>query len=387
MSIILMIIVVLVFLLLFTFYGLRKQEEYNEKKVITTGSVGSELYDYYLDIIEYVTTGYYDEAKKLLKEVVEKNPDEYPAYLLLSYILRRQNNPEKALSIDKTIYANETLSNRGKKAILKSLLIDYVESGMYKTALKTIENKDKSFKNDFFILELSKDVSYKLGNYEKALEYNKMLLDLKNIKDKSEIGYIAADMAYEALEKGKIKVAEQLIKKGKKYNKDCERLYLVSAEIEYKKNNFSKAKKKIKDALSINIDIIDYIDNLILKIYKNNYDEIIDDFSRLLKNNLHNPYIHIFMSRIYKENNNIDEAIEELHEAILYKPESHYILLLMLDMYIEKGDWDKVVEIKDELKELESDRKYECKKCGSIYHSPTWYCDECKSWGEVVVKL
>src|SRR6056297_686814 len=160
MNYLLLIAIIFAFILLFIFYGLRKEEEYNEKKVTGLKRVGSELYDYYLDIIEYVTTGYYEDAKKLLKEVVDKNPDEYPAYLLLSYILRRQGMPEKALNIDKTIYANETLSKRGKFAILKSLLVDYTENGMFKTALRTIEQNKDAFKSDEFLLSLAKDVSY-----------------------------------------------------------------------------------------------------------------------------------------------------------------------------------------------------------------------------------
>ncbi len=387
MSYLLLVAIIVAFVLLFIFYGLRKQEEYNEKKVVKDKRVGSELYDYYLDIIEYVTTGYYEDAKKLLKEVVDKNPDEYPAYLLLSYILRRQGMPEKALNIDKTIYANETLSKRGKFAILKSLLVDYTENGMFKTALRTIEQNKDAFKSDEFLLSLAKDVSYRLGDFEKALEYNKKLLDFNNIKDHSELGYIAADMAQQALEKEKYELTANLIKKGKKYNKECESIYIAEALLKYENDKISKAKNLLMKALDINPDTVDHIKRYILDIYAQNYDELIRDLKKVVKNNLYNPHIHIFLAKIYRRNENLDEAIEELHEAILYKPESHYILLLMLDIYIEMGDWEKVVEMKEELKDLESDRKYICKECGKNYHEPTWYCDNCKSWGKVVVKL
>jgi lipopolysaccharide biosynthesis regulator YciM len=295
--------------------------------------------------------------------------------------------PEKALNIDKTIYANEKLSKRGKFAILKSLLVDYVENGMYKTALNAIENNQRAFKNDEFLLSLAKDVSYRLGDFEKALGYNKKLLDLKNIKDHSELGYIAANMAQQALENEKYDIVKNLIKKGKKFNKNCESIYLAEAKLNYEQDNLSKAKSLFMKALNINPDIIDYISDDILNVYAQNYDDLIKDLNKVVKNNLYNPYIHIFLAKIYKKNENLEEAIEELHEAILYKPESHYILLLMLDVYIEMGDWEKVVEMKEEMKDLESSRKFVCKECGKRYHELTWYCDNCKSWGKVVTKL
>ena len=387
MNYLLLIAIIFAFILLFIFYGLRKEEEYNEKKVTGLKRVGSELYDYYLDIIEYVTTGYYKDAKKLLKEVVDKNPDEYPAYILLSYILRQEGTPEKALSIDKTIYANESLTKRGKTAILKSLLMDYMGNGMYKTALNTLEENEKDLRKDEFFLNLAKEVSYKLGDYEKALEYNKNLLDKNKVKDKSELGYIAAEMALEAINKQNFDTAENLIKKGKKYNDSCERIFIVESILQEKKGNSKKAQKLIMKSIDLNPKIIDFIENQIYNLYQNNYDKIIKDLNKIVDKNLYNPYIHVFLSNLYRYNEEYENAIEELHEAILYKPESHFILLMMLDIYIDMGNWEKVAEIKDELKKLEEEKQYVCENCGRIYHQKTWYCDNCREWGSVAVKL
>ena len=384
MHILLLIAFLFVAVIVFVFYGMRKSEESVEKKL--PENLQSRYYDYYLDAIEYVTTGFYDDAVSTLKEIIDKNPDEYPAYLLTSYILRKQGKIEKALNIDKTLYANKELSKRGKMAILKSLLIDYNENGMYKTVLKTIET-ELNDTNDIFILRLAKETAYKLGNYEKAFECGENLLKAKGEKGREELAYIAADLAETALSKNDITAAEKLLKKGEKINSNCERLIAVRAGILYAKGDIASARKKYIELFSKFPDTINHYGEKFLSLYEEPYDKFFKAFKPVVEKNISNVYLHFFLSRVYKKVKRLEDALEELVESILYEPNSRYILLLMLDIYIEMGNWEKVKEIKDELKDLEAERTYVCKHCGKEHDSLLWYCDGCGKWGTIVVKL
>jgi lipopolysaccharide biosynthesis regulator YciM len=380
--------IIVVGVVLFVFYGMKREEEKNEKRVAKHRLSRNLINDYYLDIIEYVTTQFYEKAGVTLRELIDKNPDEYPAYLILSYILRKQGKADKALQVDKTIFANKTaLSRRGLKAIEKSLLIDYMENGMYKTALKTIEEDEKEFAGDEFIYALGRDIAYKLGQFEKALYYADRLLDMRKIKDKSELGYIAADMAEGALFRHEFDGAARLIKEGKKYNKGCERLYYLEGYYYYLKGDKEKGRHLFIKALEMKPGTIFHVKDYLREIFEEDDTAIEAAVAPVLKKHAENAPLHVFYSMILKNLGRYSEAIEELLEAILYQPDSRYILFLMLDLYIENENWEKVKEIRDELRGLETKRSFFCTQCGAETDKMTWHCDSCGKWGEITVHL
>ncbi len=371
--------------LIAVFSYIKRSEEETENKVIKK-NLGT-MSDYYLDVIEHVTTGYYEEAVNVLRELINKNPDDYPAYLIYSFILRRQGKIEKALSINKTLLATRSLSERGRLAVLKSLLMDYHENGMYKTALKTIEDEGKKLTKDEFVLKLARDMEYNLKEYDKALDYNKRLLDVQKKSNKKELGYVAAAMARDALRKDDLVTAEKLIKQGKSFNRDCERLYYAESILCEKKGEPKAARELMMQVLMIKPSFADRFEDAVLHLYESDLATLVKDMQPVIKKHISNPHVHILMSTIYYRKNLKNEALEELIEAILYEPNSRYILLMMLDLYIEMEQWDKVKEIKDELKTLESERAYICTNCGTIYEKKTWHCIKCDSWGTAVTKL
>lgn len=388
MNLLLIGAVVVVGGLLFIFYGLKKDEERNERRAGRDRLSRSLINDYYLDIIEYVTTQFYEKAGKTLRELIDKNPDEYPAYLILSYILRKEGKADKALQVDKTIFADKTaLSARGRKAIQKSLIIDYIENGMYKTALKSIEEGEGDFRGDELIYALGRDVSYKMGHFDKALYYADLLLETRKIKDKSELGYIAADMAKDALIKKELDTAARLIKEGKKFNKECERLYYLEGYLLYVKGNVDKGRQTFMKALDMNPGTVFHVKEHMMEIFSSDYDAIQKAVAPILKKHHENAPLHIFYSDVLKQLGRYQEAVEELLEAILYQPDSRYILFLMLDLYIEMGNWEKVKEIRDELKGLEAKRSFVCLHCGTQTEKMAWHCDTCGHWGEITVYL
>ncbi|HPE29246.1 MAG TPA: hypothetical protein PLJ93_02725 [Candidatus Mcinerneyibacteriales bacterium] len=388
MNLLLIGAVVVVGGLLFIFYGLKKDEERNERRAGRDKLSRSLINDYYLDIIEYVTTQFYEKAGKTLRELIDKNPDEYPAYLILSYILRKQGKADKALQVDKTIFADKTaLSTRGRKAIQKSLIIDYIENGMYKTALKSIEEGETEFKGDELIYMLGRDVAYKLGFFDKALYYADRLLETQKIRDKSELGYIAADMAKDALIKKDSEAAARLIKEGKKYNKECERLYYLEGYLLYLNGNIDKGRQVFMKAVEMNPGTVFHVKEHMLDVFSHDYDAIQKAVAPILKNHHENAPLHVFYSDVLKQLGRYQEAVDELLEAVLYQPDSRYILFLMLDLYIEMGNWDKVKEIRDELKGLEAKRSFICSHCGTQTEKMAWHCDSCGHWGEITVYL
>ncbi len=375
----------LVVALFAAFSYVKRSEEESEKKFVkkTLGAMS----DYYLDVIEHVTTGYFDEATAVLKELINKSPDDFPAYLIYSFILRRQGKVEKALNINKTLFATRSLSERGRLAVLKSLLMDYHENGMYKTALKTIDDEGKKLHKDAFVLKLGRDMAYEIHEYDKALLFNKRLLDVQKKRNKRELGFLAAAMAREALRKDDIVTAEKLLSQGKTLCRECERLDYTEALLYEKKGDIHHARKAILRAITLKPSFVDRFEDTLLRVYESDHALLIEDFQPLVQKHLSEPRMHIVMSKIYYAKKRMNDALEELIEAILYEPNSHTILLMMLDLYIETEQWAKVKEIKDELKTLELVTAYVCTNCGAYHEKKTWHCTACDSWGTTVTRL
>lgn len=371
---------------LFAVFGYLKRTEEQTERLTVKKSFGI-MSDYYLDVIEYVTTGYYDEAVTVLKELISKSPDDFPAYLIYSFILRRQGQVEKALNINKTLLATRALSERGRLAVLKSLLMDYHENGMFKTALKTIEDEGKKLNNDAFVLKLARDMAYGLHDYDTALQYNKRLLTVKKKRSKRELCYVASAMAREALRKDDILSAEKLLAQARSFNKDCERMYYTESLLYEKKNDIKRAREAVLNAIDSKPAFADRFQSTLMRLYASDYAKLIIDFKPILEKHLSEPRIHIVMSAVYYAKRQLNDALEELIEAILYEPKSRAILLLMLDLYIETEQWEKVKEIKDELKTLEDESAYVCTQCGTQYMKKSWHCTVCDAWGTTVSRL
>lgn len=382
---IIFIFALLIVALFAVFSYVKRSEEVTER--LTVKKSFGVMSDYYLDVIEYVTTGYYNEAVTVLKELIQKSPDDFPAYLIYSFILRRQGQVEKALNINKTLLATRALSERGRLAVLKSLLMDYHDNGMFKTALKTIEDEGKKLNSDAFVLKLARDMAYSLHEYDKALQYNKRLLTVQKKRSKRELCYLASAMAREALRKDDIIAAEKLLAQAKSFNKDCERMYYTESLLFEKKNDIKRAREAVLHAIDAKPAFADRFQSTLMRVYASDYAQLLKDFQPIVTRHLSEPRIHMVMSAVYYAKNRLHDALEELIEAILYEPNSRVILLRMLDLYIETEQWEKVKEIKDELTNLEEEAAYVCTQCGTQYSKKTWHCTVCDAWGTTVTRL
>ncbi len=269
---------------------------------------------------------------------------------------------------------DKTFDNLNKlpEELKKYALLDYYyETKQFENIIKIADDilNDSDFKN-IELLEKIKNAYINLKNFDKAIEIQNRINKISKSKsDSPEIYYLKAK------ETKNIKDIEDLIKKFPKFSGG----YYLKYEIE---NNISALKDGYKKTLDVGF--IYELMKLYLKDKENK------ELEKLILKLNSNDEAKIFHSILHFLKGNLDEAKKiatNLFQQDKFKPLA--AIILAETSYKTEGELKDSTEYFKKAFNLEklNFAKYICKNCKSEFDNWIDYCENCKSFDSIKLKI
>ena len=322
-----------------------------------------------------------EHALKKLQEAVFENSDNVEAYIRLAELLRKRNEPLKALQIHKYLLARRGLSRKTLNKIQIQTVMDYIELKAYQKATDILKKLLK--------YEPQNEQYYKflLLNYEKsslwneAIETFRKMVKLFNYPKENQLNYDVF-AAYEANKKGDKDWAEKILKRVLKIQPDNIPALIFTGDINYSTGNIDEAIRLYKKIISIDSESGYIIFPRLMKAYyeKGEFEKIEETYKGVLENIPEDNKTTIALADFYQKMGRLSEAHELLKNGVETNPDSidMNLILLLTELELEKSN---AVSILRHIIDIYSKKElYECNRCGAVSKEYIIRCPKCGEW-------
>ncbi len=269
-------------------------------------------YDKISKMIEY---GYYDDADKILENVISGNPKNIKAKALWVISLAKQS---------KLAPAQKELNNLLKK---------YPNNADLYYAQGVVYYQRTSSSNMLYRNKAQKLINDAMAEFKKAIS-----LDKKNAKAYNAAGVIS-------IKSGKAKEAASYFKKALEVDKTYSLAIDNLGTIDLYNGKLDDAEKKFKKSLTYNTQNTTAMYHLAqIAMQKQDYAKALIYLNNALYLNSNSPAIYNLMGKAYLEQRNEAAAINAFKQSIEVKPEFTLSYLDLANIYEKRGDNEFAIE-------------------------------------------
>ena len=341
----------------------------------------------YLKGLNYVLNEQQDKAIDLFIRMLEVDSDTVETHLALGYLFRRRGEVDRAIRIHQNLIARPTLSEDQRSLALLELGMDYMRSGLLDRAESLFKELVNSRRYGVQAYKELLDIYQQEKDWHEAVEVARHLQSINRDDLSHQIAQFYCELAEQSLTRGKLKDANQYIRKALNTDPDCVRASLLEAEAESRENNFRLALKSYK---RIEKQDSDYLPEVIAPIMQC-YREMgkLDDGRKYLQD-IVNRYDGItpllYLTRIIEETRGEKEAIKFISKELKRRPSVRGVdklveyVLGMADGEIREN-LQTIKEMTGKL--LTNSPVYRCQHCGFDAKLMHWHCPSCKQWSTI----
>lgn len=331
----------------------------------------------YLKGLEAIIEGDKDEAIKLFREVLERDPSDIESYLYTGNLLREKGEVSKAIKIHKNLLVNPLLDNAQKHKLKEALAEDYLRNEDWAKALPVLETLyHKSPKDPRLLTRL-------MNIYEKLRKWDKAYNVAKRTFDKKKLAHYATYLA-EKVVKEDTKKASKFISVGEKG--DISYAYYLHGKLLISEGDESGGLEYIKKAISINPDkAFLYLPALEEYMFEEGqFGDLEPYLKSKFEENPDNIYILASYISILKKRGQSEKAKDILQESIKNFDLNDFNNLLSITIISNEINDKMVSEYLNKIKTMMNSRKhFKCSECNKETTDFSWKCDGCYSFGTI----
>lgn len=320
-------------------------------------------------------------ALKKFQEAVFLNSDNVEAYIRLAELLRKRNEPLKALQIHRYLFARRRLPKKIINRILVQTAKDYIALEAYEKVTETLKKLIKSEPQNEQYNKLL------LLSYEKSSLWNEAIETFRKMAKqfsypKENLFNYEIYAAYEVNKKGDKELAEKILARILKMKPESIPALIYSGDIEYSKGNIEEAIKLYNKVINIDARSGQIVFPRLMKSYyeKGEFQKIEETYKNVLEKLPEDNRTSISLADYYLKMGRLNEAHELLKNEVETYPDSikTNLLLLLTEMELEKSEAVAILRhIIDLYKKKEI---FKCRKCGSISEDFIIRCSKCGEW-------
>jgi len=320
-------------------------------------------------------------ALKKFQEAVFLDSDNVEAYIRLAELLRKRNEPLKALQIHRYLFARRRLPKKIINRILVQTAKDYIALEAYEKVTETLKKLIKSEPQNEQYNKLL------LLSYEKSSLWNEAIETFRKMAKqfsypKENLFNYEIYAAYEVNKKGDKELAEKILARVLKMKPESIPALVYLGDIEYSKGNIEEAIKLYNKVINIDARSGQIVFPRLMKSYyeKGEFQKIEETYKNVLEKLPEDNRTSISLADYYLKMGRLSEAHELLKNEVETYPDSikTNLLLLLTEMELEKSEAVAILRhIIDLYKKKEI---FKCRKCGSISEDFIIRCSECGEW-------
>lgn len=296
--------------------------------------IDKELLQAYIDLSRAkIELAEYAEARKILSQVLEKNPQDVNIYFLLAEIDKKQDKPEDAIGRYLKIIK---IDPRGQKAYLKLAFL-YSQLNAFKEAIKHFQNV-LSINPHNLEAYLQLGIIYaSMDEADKSIEYFEKAL---GIDPSCEQALVWLGDLY--LKKGKLLKSEEVYQRALDIYPENANLYAKLGTLYAIEKKSSLAQRELKQAVRIdpkNLPARKMLAQIYLK--ENKVSEAVSELEELLKYHPRDEEINYKLGQIYLKEDNLDKALHYFEKSADLNPQSAELHSKLGMIYFKKDYSDR----------------------------------------------
>ncbi|MCK4584472.1 tetratricopeptide repeat protein, partial [candidate division WOR-3 bacterium] len=256
-------------------------------------------------------------ALKKFQEAVFLDSDNVEAYIRLAELLRKRNEPLKALQIHRYLFARRRLPKKIINRILVQTAKDYIALEAYEKVTETLKKLIKSEPQNEQYNKLL------LLSYEKSSLWNEAIETFRKMAKqfsypKENLFNYEIYAAYEVNKKGDKELAEKILARILKMKPESIPALIYSGDIEYSKGNIEEAIKLYNKVINIDARSGQIVFPRLMKSYyeKGEFQKIEETYKNVLEKLPEDNRTSISLADYYLKMGRLNEAHELLKNEV-----------------------------------------------------------------------
>lgn len=320
-------------------------------------------------------------ALKKFQEAVFLDSDNVEAYIRLAELLRKRNEPLKALQIHRYLFARRRLPKKIINRILVQTAKDYIALEAYEKVTETLKKLIKSEPQNEQYNKLL------LLSYEKSSLWNEAIETFRKMAKqfsypKENLFNYEIYAAYEVNKKGDKELAEKILARVLKMKPESIPALIYLGDIQYSKGNIEEAIKLYNKVINIDARSGQIVFPRLMKSYyeKGEFQKIEETYKNVLEKLPEDNRTNISLADYYLKMGRLSEAHELLKNEVETYPDSIETNLLLLLTEMELGKSEAVAILRHIIEVYKKKEIFKCRKCGFISEDFIIRCSACGEW-------
>lgn len=343
----------------------------------------------YLQGINFLLNEQHDKAIEIFLDMLEVDKETIEIHLALGNLFRRQGEVSRATRIHENLIIRSDLTADQKMQAIFELGQDYYVAGLFDRAEQFFSQLTNDKKYGESSYEYLRQVYEQEKEWDKCIKVTRSLIRYAPRQYSPILAQYYCEISESAIAEGRYDAAEEITEKAMTADHDCVRAILQSGRLKALRGDHRRAiaiwrtiEQKKPEFVAETVDLVAESFRLL-----NRYDEL-EEFLKTTAESATDAQLAIAYADALETNRGIDSAKHYLTSWVRRNPSLHSLHRLIL-LKLKEDDEDsrsndfKLIE-KMIRKVIDSQRQYNCQRCGFTVKTLHWQCPGCKSWNSIL---
>lgn len=345
----------------------------------------------FLNATQYLISGNKDLAIKEFLNAVDLNSETIETYFALGGLFRSNGEIDKAISIHRSLFAKENISESTRLRALKELAIDFDKGGFINKAIETYKEALKINRDQDEVIKSLCRIYENIEDWDQAYNYRIMLSKVGQENQSETISHILVEKAKNHFQNSDYKACSEDLDDAFRFAPSVSakilklKLYLIQGKMEDANGLLVELLKEHPMYTSfIFVSLEDFKNVKDEDLFQTQLNTLRENFLKLNDKELvESPSVVLAQIRLLKEKGDLELAYNKLSQWMLkHQNNSDVLKVEHIKLLIELGKSQNALqETKEFLSSLHNSlTRHFCSQCGFNSDEIFWRCPQCHKW-------
>jgi lipopolysaccharide biosynthesis regulator YciM len=345
----------------------------------------------FLNATQYLISGNKDLAIREFLSAVDLNRETIDTYFALGGLFRSNGEIEKAISIHRSLFARDNISESTRLQALKELAIDFDKGGLVDKAIETYKDVLKINRDQYDVIQALCRIYEDVEDWDQAYNYRIMLSKVGHENQSETISHILVQKAKLYFEQGDYRQCDEDLEDAFRFAPSVSakilrlKVYLIQGKMDDAKGLMLELIKEHPMYSSFIFVSLEGINEKAKdrEIYLERLNQLKHYFLEMPDLDLiSNPSVVLSKIRLLKDRGLSLEAFNLLDNWMKLNGQNDVLKAEYIKLMIAVGKKEQAVEeMQSLLQSLHSSlTRHYCSQCGYNSDEIFWRCPQCQNW-------
>jgi lipopolysaccharide biosynthesis regulator YciM len=271
-----------------------------------------------------------------------------------------------------------------KNEILKSLALDYSDSGNNNRAIAVLQELYRENEKDQWVAFRLLAEYEKTSKWEEAFDLRKRISDRKEDENNRILALYKVFWGKDRADAGELHKARVAYKEALNYDENCILAHIYLGDAYYEDGRLKDAveywKKLVETVPEAGYLVFDKLEKSLFELGE--YGDITEIYENLLSRNPKNETALFYLARINEKKGNVETAADQYRQILDVDPNHSAARLSLAVLHLASGHTEEVTDLLEDLIQgfAPFRKEFTCQRCGHKSTEPLWKCPSCQEW-------